>query len=321
MGNLENAGGTSRKVPFFKAARSGDEQVVLQLLQSGVGVDSRNSHTRGALHLAAWHGHDSLVKTLIAKGAVVNAVDKHGFTAFDLAANAGHKSTVALLRKHGGEAATKCSLHGAILRRDLKAVRSLLEKGADVNVAETERFPLALALEENREAMVLAVLEYKPDMKVAESVGQSPLAVAIKAGWKLPMIQQLVELGADVNGVGRYGHTPLMEAARRDVGDIVAFLLSRGADLRAQTSDGVTALSEAIREENWEVAKNLVLAGAECDLVDVAAIGDSTLVERELQAGADVNEPDGDGERALWWSRARLGTVELMDTEIIDREL
>ena len=71
----------------------------------------------------------------------------------DLAARAEHKSTVALLRKHGAEAATKCPLHGAILRGDLKAARSLLAKGADVNAAESGRFPLNLALEGSREAM------------------------------------------------------------------------------------------------------------------------------------------------------------------------
>jgi ankyrin repeat protein len=165
------------------------------------------------LHLAAWRGHDALVKALIAKGAVINAVDKHGFTALDLAARAEHKSTVALLKKHGAETATKCSLHGAILRGDLKAARSLLAKGADVNAAESGRLPLSLALEVGRDAMVNAVLEYKPNMKIAEEGCQSSLVAAISAGWRLPMIERLVRLGADVNGLGQWGRTPLFEAA------------------------------------------------------------------------------------------------------------
>src|SRR5690349_7876517 len=116
MGKLEKTGVKTSGAEFFRAAKSGDEQVVLRFLRNGMGVDSRDPHTRAVLHLAAWRGHETLVSTLIEKGAVINAVDKHGFTALDLAAKAGHKSTVSLLKRHGGQAAAKCSLHGAILR-------------------------------------------------------------------------------------------------------------------------------------------------------------------------------------------------------------
>jgi ankyrin repeat protein len=299
MGKLDKSGRTTARSQLFRAAKSGDEQEVLRFLRDGVGIDSRDPHARAVLHLAAWRGHDALVKALIAKGAVINAVDKHGFTALDLAARAEHKSTVALLKKHGAETATKWSLHGAILRGDLKAARSLLAKGADVNAADSGRFPLTLALEASREAMVNAVLEYKPNIKVAEEACQSPLVAAISAGWRLPMIERLVGLGADVNGLGQWGRTPLFEAASRGDRDILVFLLSHGADWRAAAGHSMTPLSVALNGENLEVARDLVLAGVEHDLVDVAAIGDSVLVEQALKDGANVNEPGTRGERAL----------------------
>ncbi len=299
MANFAKPGNKVNKTEFFKAARSGDEQVVLRFLKKGIDLDSRNAHARAVLHLAAERGHDALVKSLIGKGAVVNAVDKHGFTAFDLATKAGHKSTIALLKQHGGEAATKCSLHGAILRGDLRTVRSLLAKGADVNAAEAMRFPLGLALEQDSEAMMMAVLERKPDMKAAEAVCRSPLVVAVSSGWTLPMIERLVEMGADVNGLGQWGRTALLEAASSGARDIVAFLISRGADLQARTSYRMDALSAALQGEHLEVARDLVAAGVEHDLVDLAAIGDLALVEKALKEGVDVNEPNACGERAL----------------------
>jgi len=299
MGTINSPGSTAAKSQFFKAARSGDGQVVLRFLRDGVSVDSRDSHTRAVLHLAAWRGHDSLVKELIANGAVVNAIDKHGFTALDLAARAEHKSTVALLTKHGAETATKCSLHGAILRGDLKATRLLLSRGADVNAAESGRFPLTLAVETGREAMVNAVLEYRPDFKIAEEGGQSPLVAAINTGWKLPMIERLVALGADVNGAGQWAWTPLFQAASGGDREILAFLLSHGADWRATDGGKMTPLSIALNAENLDVARDLILAGVEHDLVDVAAIGDAALVEKALKDGANVNEPGAHGERSL----------------------
>ena len=113
------------------------------------------------------------------------------------------------------------------------------------------------------------------------------------------MIERLVALGADVNGLGQWGRTPLLEAARRGARDIVAFLISWGTDIRARTTYGMTALSAALRDENLEVARDLVLAGVEHDLVDLGAIGDSILVEKALKDGASVNEPNAGGERAL----------------------
>ena len=299
MTKFDKSGGTAGRSQFFRAAKSGDEQEVLRFLRDGVGIDSRDPHARAVLHLAAWRGHNALVKALIAKGAVINAVDKHGFTALDLATKAEHKSTAALLKKHGAETATKCSLHGAILRGELKAVRTLLAKGADVNAAESGRFPLTLAVEVGRETMVNALLEYKPNIKAAEEACQSPLVAAIDAGWRLPMIERLVGLGADVNGLGQWGSTPLFKAASRGDRDVLAFLLSHGADWRATIGRNMTPLSVALNHENLEVARDLVLAGVEHDLADVAAIGDSVLVEQALKDGANVNDPGARGELAL----------------------
>jgi hypothetical protein len=95
-------------------------------------------------------------------------------------------------------------------------------EGAGVNSAESGRFPLMLALETGREALVAAVLKYEPDVKVMEAACLSPLVSAINAGWSLPMVERLVGLGADVNGLGQWGCTPPFGAASRGARDILA---------------------------------------------------------------------------------------------------
>jgi len=113
------------------------------------------------------------------------------------------------------------------------------------------------------------------------------------------MIKRLVALGADVNGLGQWGRTPLFEAASCGARDNLAFLVSQGADLKATTGYGMTPLSVALSGENLEVARDLILAGVEYDLADLAAIGDSVLVEQALKGGASVNELGARGDRAL----------------------
>jgi len=64
---------------------------------------------------------------------------------------------------------------------------------------------------------------------------------------QLQIVETLLEAGADVNGVGRYGWTPLIEAAFWGRLEIVRLLLDRGANADAKAERDATALSEAER--------------------------------------------------------------------------
>ena len=82
----------------------------------------------------------------------------------------------------------------------------------------------------------------------------SQLNVAISKG-DLAKVQQLVEIGVDVNKKDERGKTPLMYAILFNQPQIVSFLIRNGADYRAEDSNGLTILDYAEKSKSEEILK------------------------------------------------------------------
>jgi ankyrin repeat protein len=91
------------------AIKRGEVQRVLDLLERGINVDSRDRHGQTALMLAAHAGNRELVELLIAHRASLNATAKYGLSALMLAIVAGHAEIARLL----ADAGTDLSLRGS----------------------------------------------------------------------------------------------------------------------------------------------------------------------------------------------------------------
>jgi ankyrin repeat protein len=104
-----------------------------------------------------------------------------------------------------------------------------------------------------------------------------------------PIVQALVERGADVNARCIGGTTPLLAACDCGSPERVAYLISKGADVNAKEQGGATPLHAA--------------AGS----VDQAPVrGDLIAIIRTLVAhGADVNAVDNHGDTPRDWARRR----------------
>ena len=59
------------------------------------------------------------------------------------------------------------------------------------------------------------------------------------------MVKTLVEGGAQVEGASFDGRTALMMAAMFNRGEIIDYLISKGADPKAKDANGITALDAA----------------------------------------------------------------------------
>ena len=69
-----------------------------------------------------------------------------------------------------------------------------------------------------------------------------PLAFPLAAGLKsLATVKALVEQGADVNTLGEYQVSPLIEASRENRIGVVKYLINQGADINHQASSGLSA--------------------------------------------------------------------------------
>ena len=90
-------------------------------------------------------------------------------------------------------------------------------------------------------------------VKVAR-VGSTQLNLAISKG-DLAKVQQLAELGVDLNQRDERGTTPLMYAIMYKQTEIVNYLLKKGADFRAKDNNGFSVSDFAEKSKSEEIIK------------------------------------------------------------------
>jgi len=145
-------------INIHKAAQAGNIEAVKQHLADGTDVNVKDKYGRTPLHAAAVGGSKEVVELLIAKGADVNAKYEECATSLDWAKN---QETADLLRKHGGKTwnelkaaepvaeaskpepptvkAPDISIHEAVIKGNVGAVKQHLAAGTDVNAKDKYR--------------------------------------------------------------------------------------------------------------------------------------------------------------------------------------
>lgn len=118
-----------------------------------------------------------------------------------------------------------------------KNIKSALQSGADPNM-EIDGIPAILfAIHFARNVGERAILE-EIDDKSESMIQKIALLCNIEI---LSMVKSLVEAGANINVIDRYGQTPLMGACATCNVPLIEYLLSKGADKTIRDNDGDTA--------------------------------------------------------------------------------
>eukprot|EP00397_Hematodinium_sp_SG-2012_P031468 GEMP01033405.1.p1 GENE.GEMP01033405.1~~GEMP01033405.1.p1 ORF type:complete len:348 (+),score=88.92 GEMP01033405.1:237-1280(+) len=97
---------------LIDAAGSGDEQLVVALLEARASADAVNANGDTPLMKGARAGHVEIVRQLVEFGADVGARNKHGETAIDPAWRGGHKKITAILIQAGAHVPNSRSANG-----------------------------------------------------------------------------------------------------------------------------------------------------------------------------------------------------------------
>jgi ankyrin repeat protein len=153
----------------------------------------------------------------------------------------------------------------AAMRKNLPAVRSLLQQKADVNAPQSDgATALHWAVRADDLDMAELLIRAGANVKAANRLGVTPLSLACING-NAAMIEKLLKAGVDPNSVlSEAGETALMMASRTGNVLAVKVLIDHRADVNAkEKSRGQTALMWAASEGHPAVVKMLIDSGAD----------------------------------------------------------
>jgi ankyrin repeat protein len=254
---------------FYEAIRSNDLPAVRLLLKSGTPIDTKDARGGTPLHYAAAVGSIEMVRELLAAGAGVNA--RTSFEATPLMWCAGDLAKTKLLVEKGADVNARSKMGNTPLQiaaaepRNVETIRYLLEHGAEMGKARNEMgmTPLMRAALGNDAAAVRLLLEKGGDPNIADGGGNTPLMYAAGNG-NVEAVKLLIAKGADVNAqsqpsfgpgvkngpiaIGRL--TPLILAASSRSPETVRTLLDAGAKVDVTDVRGMTPLMLAVATDH-----------------------------------------------------------------------
>lgn len=143
------------------------------------------------------------------------------------------------------------SLIEAVWYQDFQAVKSLVEKGANIDKKQGD--------------------------------GITPLMFAVEKG-NLEIAEYLINKGADVNSRAKNKNTPLIIATFHGQDECVELLIKNGANVNLKQCDGFTALHFASEKDFIDVAKILIKGGADRNIKNLR---NQTCVDMAKNHGED----------------------------------
>ncbi len=175
----------SMEEEFLQAARLGDEEKVLSLLNQGISINVQNKYGWNALGYAVSKGHYQVARILLERGTNPNEASITGMTPLMIAAMEGNIDGVKLLLNFNADPnakgqVAKTALMNASARGHIEVAKLLLQHGADINVHEDANGQTALihAAKRGYLAITHQLLLAGADSRAKDAQGRSALDLA-----------------------------------------------------------------------------------------------------------------------------------------------
>jgi ankyrin repeat protein/CRP-like cAMP-binding protein len=336
-----------RTQAFLGAASRGDTTTVRAMLQQRFDPDSADYDARSALALAAAKGHLDIVTLLLASQANPNLVDNLNSSPLMEACKAGHDGVIRALIAGGatwhlGTVATASELCTCVFEGNLPLLRRFIAAGARADAGDyDERTPLHIACcgEFSCLFQCFVCLDLHPSPPLPPLTAPAKPNHTPSPENALSAVKLLVDGGANISALDRFGSTPLDEAVRVGARPVAAYLTELGADTAkadertarflnaAAAGDSTTlrfmidngqppcsadydrrdALMLAVGGGHFEAATTLLGAGASASATD--AFGGSALTEAIKLRRADLVSLLTSAGARLGWEEARMAST------------
>jgi ankyrin repeat protein len=198
----------------------------------------------------------------------------------------------------------------AALYSTADCMRQLLQKGANPN-ARNKLGETAIMWCSNDLEKTKLLLEYKADLNIKTTDGNTPLLVACVGRAQQEMIKLYLQYGADPLVKNNNNHTSLMRLALYGDTSSARLLLNKGVAINNKKGDGEPALFNSIRSGNKEMLLWLLANGADVNVKDsynatplsyAVIVSDMDMVKPLLEKTKGINEQDIDGMTILMWA-------------------
>jgi ankyrin repeat protein len=224
-------------------------------------VNHRNADGSTPLQWAVYNGDVAEVRRLLKAGADVSAANNYGATPMTLAAEVANTDILKLLLEGGANVDSpnpegQTALMAVARTGNLEAARLLLERGATVDARERWGGQTAL--------MWASARRHPEMMQLLISKGADVNARSVDRDYQRHVTAEGRPKSLDSGGL-----TPLLYAARENCIACVDVLLGNRADIDLPDPDGVSPLLLAIMNANWDLAKHLIVAGADVNQWDI----------------------------------------------------
>ncbi|VEP13406.1 Ankyrin [Hyella patelloides LEGE 07179] len=292
----------SRITQIIEAACSGNEKTIQILLKQDISLANIKDDCIHStpLHYAAHRGYLDIVKLLLDAGANVNALEGNysKTTPLHWAATGGHLEVTKLLVENDANINAKDNWYNltplgwttifqicppnCVMGDCHQEIREyLISKGAQLDIFS--------AISLKNQDLVSSLIESNPEV-LTQRLGFAmdefqPLHFAI-ANNRTEIVEFLLEKGADVNALTRFGVTPLCMATKAEHQQIIDLLMANNAQID---------LSTLIIAEQWEQAQALldtqptIISQKPLLLHYTIQKGLTTAASWLLERGADIN--------------------------------
>jgi uncharacterized protein len=239
----------------------------IALLFFGIGaggaedVNARQPDGSTPLQWAVYDEDVAQVRRLIADGADVSIANNYGASPMSLAAEVANTEILKLLLAAGADADSPnadgmTALMLVARTGNVEAAKLLLDHGATVDARESFGGQTALmwASARRHPEMIDLLISHGADIDARSAVRD---------------YQRHIQAEGRPKSLDTGGFTPLLYAARENCRPCVDALLAKGADIDLPDPDKVSPLHVAVMNANWDLAKQLIEAGADVNQWDI----------------------------------------------------